>query len=55
MEKRFGVFVAERRNFFVNRIDPSLNVLPQNMINPSSLIVFKAVLDNFTKNGHLSM
>ena len=55
MRNDFAFFVAERHNFFVNRVDPSWNVLPPNVINSSSLNGFKAVLDNFTKNAHLSM
>ena len=50
----FAFFVKERHNFFVNRVSPSWNILPPNVINASSLNGFKAVLDKFTKNGHLS-
>ena len=51
----FAVFVAERHKFFVNRLIPSWNVLPTNVIYFSSLNGFKAALDKFSKNGHLSM
>ena len=48
----FAFFVAERHKFFVNRVAPSWNGLPSNVINFSSLNGFRAALDNFTKNGH---
>ena len=50
----YAVFVVETNNFFVNRVAPSWNILPSNVINSSSLNGFKAALDKFTENGHLS-
>ena len=47
-------FVGERHNFFTNRVAPSWNMLPSDMINFSSLNGFKAALDKYTENGHLS-
>ena len=44
----FVFYAAERHNFFVNRVAP-------NVIYSSSQNGFKAALDKFTKNGHLSM
>ena len=41
----FALFVEEILNFFVNRVAPSWNVLPQNVIDSSSLNDFKAALD----------
>ena len=50
----FAFFVGERHDFFVNRVAPSWNNLPQNVINSLSLNGFKAALDKFTRNGHSS-
>ena len=33
----YAFFVAERDNFFVNRVAPCWNVLPPNVVNSSSL------------------
>ena len=48
MRHDFAFFVAERPNFFVNRVVPSWKVLSPNVINSSSLNSFKAALDKFT-------
>ena len=45
----FAFFVGERHNFFVYEVVISWNILPQNVINSSSLNTFKAALDKFTK------
>ena len=50
----FAFCRRERHNFFVNRVAPSWNILPPNVINSSCLNCFKAALDQFTKNGHLN-
>ena len=44
----------ERHNFFINKVAPYWNMLPSTVINSSSLNGFKAVLHNFTENGHYS-
>ena len=50
----FVFYEGQRHKFFVNRVVSSWNVLLPNVINSSSLNSFKAALDKFTKNGHLS-
>ena len=45
----FAFFVGERHNFFVNEVVLSWKILPQNVINSTSLNTFKAALDKFTK------
>ena len=41
----FAFFVAERQNFFVNRVAPSWNFLQPNVINSSSQNGFEAALE----------
>ena len=50
----YAFFVGERNTFFVNRVAPSWNILPSNVINSSNLNDFKAALEKFTENGHLN-
>ena len=50
-----SAFLLERDKLFFNSVAPRWNVLPSNVINPSSLNGFKAALDKFKKNDHLSM
>ena len=50
----YAFLVGWIHNFFINRVAPSWNILPPNVINSTSLNDFKAALDNFTENGHLS-
>ena len=46
-EEMISLFVvAERHNFFVNRVAPSWDILTTNVINSSNLNGFKAALDN---------
>ena len=49
-------FSLERKKhkYFINRVAPSWNMSPSNVINSSSLNGFKVALYKFTENGHLS-